>query len=411
MASAVQSIFQRRTEKSWMMIFGLFVYFFFCWGVYSIAVEQIYEVTDPPTISADSGSYYAMAGFHGRGNVDRDSLVTFGGSSLGPVIIALSFRTEFGVACFDCLLFLAVIWWAGMIPGVRREYFAILMAIEPQTLPSLMTLNKEICAIAGLVSFAAYLYSGQRRGRRRGSKWLLAACFLFSLFARWEQIFVPLWYIVMESRWSPMRGKPRRAVIALLLFCSVAWALAVHVLHLNLAGFIKQAQGGGTITRLYSIQEKGGYFLVAFPKIVMNIAGRWLTPMYFVTGYWTDEFNHSWQNQYIGILSSLVMPVVVGTAILKGRFRLGRPLIHLALTYFIFTSINPFVQHRYIYPGYALVALELSRRKEALEPLPPLRGLPPLPPSYRMWEHRIAASLERARLQSDSTRIQAKSSG
>jgi hypothetical protein len=398
----VFTAFGSRTKKSWLIIFVCFVYFAFCLWMYTASVEPLYGTIEPPTIEADSGAYFRMAGLDDPNGVDQGSLVSFGGSSLGPVVTALIFRSQFGVACGDCLLFLATIWWAGLIPGVRREYFAILMAIEPQTIPTLTTLNKEVFAIAGLVSFAAYIYSGQPKGRRRGSKWLLLVCFVCSVFARWEQIVVPLWYIAAESRLSPLRGRPRRAVVALLLCCSAAWAGAVNVLHLNLGGFINQAEGGGTITRLYHIQEKGGYFLVAFPKILMNMLGRLAAPGYFLHDYWTDDFLHSWQNAYLGFLSCLVMSAVVGWTFLRGRFRLSRPLIHLAVIYFIFTSINPFVQHRYIYPGYALIALELARRKEFLEPVRPVPLPPALPPSYRLWEHGNAPGAVRALLQANS---------
>lgn len=384
-----------RSVNSWILILCCIIYFCFCWAIYTMAVEPLYELSSPPAIQADSDTYFAMAGLGNDRGVASDSLVNFGGSSMGPVAIALLCRTRFGVACFDCLLFLVVVYWAGLIPGVRREYFAILMAIEPQTVPTLMTLNKEICAIAGLVAFAAYLYSGRQRGKRHGSRWLLLPVVVFSIFARWEQLLVPMWYLAVESRWSPFRGKPRRAVIALLLILSAAWAFAIHIVHLNLSGFIDQAQGG-TIARLYSIQEKGGYFLVALPKILMNIAGRWVTPGYFLYDYWQVDFAGSWQNAYIGILSSLCMLVVLAYAIFRGRFRVSRPLIHLTVIYFVCTAVNPFIQHRYIYPGYAFVVLELSRRKDSLEPTPVLPKLPSLPPSYRVWEQRAAGAYLRA---------------
>jgi hypothetical protein len=329
--------------------------------------------------------YFARAGLldpNSPGAVDTD-LVSFGGSALGPVTMALIGRNVFGVALINGFLFLLITWWAGMIPGVRREVFLILMAVEPQLLPTLMTLNKEILALSGLVSFAAYIYSRQANAGQKGNKTLLFAGLIFSALARWEQALVPLWYLVIESQRSPVRGKPWRATALLLLLCSIGWTLGVTVLHLDLGGFIVAVEGGGTVAKLYAIQAKGGFFLVALPRIIMNLAGRWVIPTYFLSGYWTEDFNGNLQNQFIGILSSLCMLIVVGYTIVRGRFRLGRPLIHLTLIYFIYTSINPFIQPRYIYPGYVLLAMELSRRKEALEPVKPIKGLPPLAPSYR----------------------------
>jgi hypothetical protein len=77
------------------------------------------------------------------------------------------------------------------------------------------------------------------------------------------------------------------------------------------------------------------------------------------------------------------MLIVLAYVIVRGRFRLDRPLIHLTVIYFICTAINPFIQPRYIFPSYVLLALEMSRKLQALEPVKPLRKLPPLAPSYR----------------------------
>ncbi len=384
MARSVHWVARPRTPTFWLLTFCCLIYFAFCWAIFTVTVEPQYGSLKPPSIEADSSNYFGMAGLGGDDTLNEGSLVAFGGSSLGPVTTALIFRTRFGVACFNCALFLLTVWWAGRIPGVRREVFALLMAIEPQTLPTLMTLNKEIFAIAGLISFAAYLYPLGKTRSGRASKWFLLATFILSMFARWEQVLVIGWYLAVESRWSPVRKKPGKGIVALLIFCSLSWAAAVHVVHINLAGFIEQAQGG-LISRLYAIQADGGYFLVALPKILMNIAGRWTNPTYFLGDYWETDFEGVWQNAYIGILSSLVMLVILGITILRDRFRFGRPLIYFTAIYFICTALNPFIQHRYIYPAYALIVLELARRNESLETVPGsiLRRLPPLPSKYR----------------------------
>ena len=384
MAAPLSGIGRARTPTFWVLTVCCVIYFAFCWGIFTVTVEPQYGSMRPPSIEADSSNYFGLAGLGDEGSVNQGSLVNFGGSSLGPVITALIFRNRFGVAWFNCALFLLVIWWAGRIPGVRREVFAVLMMIEPQLLPTLMTLNKEIFAIAGLMSFAAYLYPVTKTRSGRASKWFLLATFVLSMFARWEQVLVIGWYLIAESKRSPIRNKPAKGIVALLLVCSFAWAAAVHIVHVNLAGFIEQAQGG-VISRLYAIQADGGFFLVALPKILMNIAGRWTSPLYFLGDYWDTDFDGVWQNAYIGILSSLVMLVVVAITIVRDRFRLARPLIYFTATYFVCTALNPFIQHRYIYPAYALIALELARRSELLEPVPAnvLQRLPALPSKYR----------------------------
>ncbi len=380
-----EGLFVSRPAQTWGLIFLICMYLVFCWGLYTIAVEPLYEAANPPTIGADSSAYFDAADDLTKPQTSSATRLSLGGSTLGPGIVGLIFRTPFGVAWFNCALFALTIWWAGRIPGVNRVYFSMLMAVEPQTLPTLMTLNKEMMAIAGLVSFGAYIYGGQERGKRRGSLFFLLVALILSFMGRWQQILILFWYLAMEARWSPFRGKPWRSVWTLLLFISIGWVTALKLLHINLGGFVATVEGGnGMAARLYAVQAKGGFFLIALPKIIMYLAGRWVTPTYFLNDYWTEDWNNSWQNQYIGILGSLYMVLALAYIIMRGRFRLGRPLIYLTLLYYICTATNPFIQPRYVYPAYVLLALEMSRKKDTLEPVKPAWKPPALPPSYRV---------------------------
>ena len=388
------NLFEIRSRKSWLIIFGLFVYFAFCWATYTATVEPLYGDQNPDTISADSAAYFQLAGMQdpsGEGSVDKGSLVSLGGSSLGPVAIAVIFRGAFGVACFNCVLFLVVIWWASKIPGVRGDWFALIMVVNPQTIPTLMTLNKEILAIAGMVAFSRYLYSRGASTGSKSSKSMLFLGIVFSILGRWQQVIIVFWYLAAESRWSPVRGKARWSLVTLLLALSIGYAAVVHILHINLQGFLIQTAGGGTIVRLNHIQDMGGYFLIAPLKILMNIAGRFVTPAYFLHDYWLENFGNSLQNRYIGILASLDMLITIFLLLAMDRLRASRPMIRLAFVYFICTAVNPFVQPRYMYPGFALLALELSRRRSSLEAVQPLPAPPPLPPSYRTEQTALAA--------------------
>ena len=286
MLEGATGFFKTRALRNWLLILSFCFYLAVSWVLYSITVDPMYGMMSPPTIGADSGTYFQMAGLSEAANnsaVDQSSLVNLGGSSLGPVAVALVFRTTFGVACFNVALLLLTIWWAGLIPGVSRELFAFLVAIDLQTIPTLMTLNKEVLAIAGMVAFCVYVYKRRDGSSRLVSRTFLMMAVVLSILARWEQIAILFWYIALQWRRSPLRMRPRTAVVALLLCCSLGYAAAVHVLHVNLEGFVKQAEGGGTISLLYKIQERGGYFLVAAPKILMNMLGQpgysaWILP-------------------------------------------------------------------------------------------------------------------------------------
>ena len=379
-----EGLFVSRPVRIWGLVFLLCMYLVFCWAMYTVAVEPLYEVMNPPAIGADPGAYFEAAEDLTKPKTSSATRLSLGGSTLGPGLVGLVFRTPFGVALFNCVLFAICVWWAGRIPGLNRLRLSILMVIEPQMLPTLMTLNKEMLAIAGLVSFGAYIYSGQNEGKRRGSVFYLIVALILSFMGRWQQMLILFWFLAAESRRSPFRGKPWRSIVALLMFISIGWVTALKVLHIDLGGFVATVEGsGGMAARLYAVQAKGGFFLIALPKIVMYLAGRWVTPAYFLHDYWFEDWYNNWQNQYIGILSSLFMVLMLAYFFIRGRFRMHRPLIYLATIYFICTATNPFIQPRYIYPAYVLLAMELSRRQDVLEPVKPLWKPPAMPPSYR----------------------------
>jgi hypothetical protein len=375
----VRELFPRKPVSSWLVIATLCVYLALCWLAYTAFVEPLFG-NDDYFIAADSGTYFEAAREESAETGGYASQVNLGGSTLGPVIVAKIFRTQLGVAIFNCVLFAICIQASASIPGVKRRTFALLLMANALTLPSLMTLNKEILALAGVVLFAKYLYS------ERKSLWLLGAVFVFSTMARWQQTFFILIYMGLESRFSPFRGKPKRAIAAVLGSISIAWALIASrfptllAAYMALAGLINQ----GTLARLNAIQAKGGFFVVVWPKILMNIGGRLLGTSYILHD-WIHEDFHNLQNSVIGNLHSLVFLALMAFMLIRGRFRLKRPLVFFALIYMIFTAASPFIQNRYEYPAYVLLALEMSRRKESLEPTEPLPRPPALPPSYRIY--------------------------
>ena len=77
------------------------------------------------------------------------------------------------------------------------------MMINPFLMAALITLNKEIFALAGIVVFIRYTCA------RKFRLWWLGLALVLSLFARWQQMAVILIYVLLESRISPVRGRPR----------------------------------------------------------------------------------------------------------------------------------------------------------------------------------------------------------
>ena len=364
-------LLEARPLRTWLSIGVVGVYIALCWMIYSVTVSNAYANLIPYTIEADSGAYFAAAGvnqYAGEGGTQFADQVSLGGSVIGPAVIALIFRTPLNVAIFNCALFGLSLYVAGSIPGVRRRVFAVLMVLNALTLSALMTLNKEILALAGMVFFAKYLYSKKR------PLWLLGVVFIISTMARWQQTAFMIIYLVLQARPSPFRNRPKWGIATVIGFFSVAWAVIAWRFSSLLSAYmaLQQEITTGTVARLNAVQAHGGFFVVVWPKLLMNLAGRLVQVDYVLHG-WVESDFHELQNSILGNLHSVAMLTLLAVTIYKGRFRLARPMIHFAFVYMMLSAISPLIQNRYEYPAYVLLALEMARKEESLEPVEPMR--------------------------------------
>jgi hypothetical protein len=379
--------FRPKPLISWLAIGGLCLYLSLCWIWYTFSVEPLYGFPKVYSIVADSNAYFLAAGIDPVGGQSSGAVSTdqigLGGSVIGPAIVATIFRNEFGVAIFNCFLFAFSVWAASSVPGLKKRVFVFLLMADALTVPALLTLNKEILALAGCALFAKYLYAKKNR------KVLMFFCLVISTMARWQQTAFILIFMFMRSR-KVFRNRPKTVVFVLLMFLSAAWAAIAWRFSGLLASYtaLESSITTGTIARLNSLQNKGGFFLAVWPKVLMNVSGRLLQVNYFLTEWIHSDF-HELQNTVIGNLHSLVMLALLGVMIVRGRFRLGRPLVHFALFYMIFSSVSPLIQNRYEYPAYVLLAMEMSRKKESLEPLKTMKLLAMIP-SYQVMQSRAA---------------------
>jgi hypothetical protein len=357
------SLFRPKPVGSWMAIGTVLFFFLLCWAAFFAFVEPAWEGTPTQRIEADSSTYFVIAGLLPETDAysSNSQLISFRGNLFGPVLIAKTLRNPFFVVIFNCLLFVAMTQTAGLIPGVRRRIFCLLMALNAQTLVSIATLNKEILASFGLVALMA-----SRLGNRH-RKLLLFVAFTLSLMARWEQVAIVLIFILLESRFSPFRNRHKLSLLSVTLALGVAYSLAIRLIGFDLASFLAQAEGAGILTTLNKIQASFGFPLVVIPKAMLNLFNRTITPTYFFSDAYLSEGFGDLSNQVIIHLQCLAMTVLFVAAVWKRRLLLSRPIPYFMALYVIVTSLSPFVQARYEYPIYALLCIELARTKESFD--------------------------------------------
>jgi hypothetical protein len=352
---APPSIFAPRPVRVWLVI-GLFaVYLIVSYFIFFQAVAPVANFHFQPLIQADSGTYWEASGVRTTNFADRIAAGADASSNLfGPVLEAELLRTDFNVAVFNCLLFVFCLSILRSTPQFDRGTFLLLMMMNPFLIVSMITLNKEIFALSGILVFVRY--TGAKRFR---AVWLAIALVL-SLFARWQQVLVLLLYVLYQSKISPVRGRPRWGVAITVLGFTVGYGLIYRLVPFFFAALLAQAEGGHTILILDNIQANFGFPLVAIPKIMMNCLGRFVTPAYFLRDYFFGDFS-DWLGQIILPVHTLLLSVLLAGMMFSRKLRLQHAPVYLLVLYLLMTAVNPMVQPRYEYAAYVLLCLEASR--------------------------------------------------
>jgi hypothetical protein len=321
-------------------------------------------------LGADSPTYWEAAQYRDE-HAYHSNLVSFSHNFLGPVMIAELCRDGLVVVIFNILLFFLSVEIACTIPGVDRYWLVFLLVICPETLPVLSTLNKEILVLVSALLLAKYVYAPRR-------SWvLLGLVLLASLLARWEQIAIILAFLFLRRRGSLGDRKPYLGLASMIAALTVIYPLILRIPGSHLGAFTQYTKGANTIAKLDNIQNNFGFPLVIVPKIILDICGELLRPKTF----W-GEFDiygiGDVHKMFIIPLFSISLIVLLVLAYRRGMLNPHRPIAFLILIYLIMTSITPFVQPRYNYFVYVLLALEFAKEvgkaKQKLKP--PAKNVP-----------------------------------
>jgi hypothetical protein len=351
------ALFRARPVAVWLVLGLLIVIGILSTGLFFETVAPVADFSFQPSVQADSDTYWQISGLksgtlfneHPDNNSDAGAL-----NSFGPVLQAKLFRTDLGVMLSNVALFAFALWIVGTMPEFDRGMFTLLLLLNPMLVSAIITLNKEIFGLVGLIVFVRYMTAKRYRGL------LLLLALLISLGAHWQQAAVMLFLACIDSRISPFRNKPRAGIVILLLFFTFSYTVVYHIAPVVFAGLLAQAQGGRTIWLLDRIQGNFGFPLVVIPKILLNVMGRFITPWYFLHDYWTAEF-WNWFDQIFIQFQELLTTLLLFGLLFTGKLKLRHAPVYLLAAYLILTAVNPMVQPRYEYPAYVLLCLEASR--------------------------------------------------
>jgi hypothetical protein len=353
-------LLEPRSLNKWLCIWLLCFYLAFCMSCFFLIEQPRINHETYARFGADSPTYWEAVEYGTQHADSGGNLVSFTGNLLGPIAIGRILKSGLAVALFDILLFFISVEVACSIPGVDRYVFVFLLALNAETAPALVTLNKEILVLLSAMMLAKYIYSEKR-------SWFLLGMTLFaSLFARWEQIAIILMFVFLRRKGSFFRRNPRLAVLSVIATLTVIYPLIARLPGSGIRAFTQYTKGANTIVKLNDIQANFGFPIVLVPKLIMDVFGELLRPLTFLSEFGRFGIGDL-HSMFIIPMFSIALIAVLAISYYKGKLNPGRPIGLIVLIYLIVTAVTPFVQPRYNYFVYVLLCLELAKKDEPEE--------------------------------------------
>jgi uncharacterized membrane protein YagU involved in acid resistance len=345
----------KATIGRWILLWMIAGYLSLCIWLFFAYAKPSFLGGNHLKIGADSATYLAVAGVIPDSSINTAEvqLVSISGNLLGPVAIARLIPSLLGIALFDLALFVACLWIANSLPGVKLGYFFWAVALNPLTTPSLLTLNKEILSFFSIMLLMLYI------SREPRSRILLAGALFAALMARWEQAIITVFFLLLEHRKSPLRGRPLLVLALMVLAITVSYPLVVNAGVVGVASLIGMGAEGNVMPKLNDIQAHYGFPIIFGPKILLNLWGNALRPSYFWTDYLKGDFSDI-QNFYAIPFHEVATFILCLIAAFKRKLSLQKASVYWMAIYVVATAATPLFQPRYQFAVYILLCLEIS---------------------------------------------------
>lgn len=287
-------------------------------------------------------------------------LISVGANLFGPLLILKVLGGDrFLVYLFNVVCLTAAFAVVVRTFPVNRVQFLFYLMLTPLMFTSLLSINKEIVAVAAIAFFAAYYRSGRR--------WQLVVGLITSFLVRWQMTLFMLTFMAVASPLNPWR---RRRLLSVFLLTAAISVVYVHNLRtfqrldqVALLGAQQATEGSGLYRIFQTAQNHYGYVLVFIPKTLHQMVGP-ISRVDRVT-----EVENFFNNDVI--FSHCVATVILLlVALWRRRIRLDLDPIYIAVVYAAVFGLSPIFSPRYFLPIYVLVAIAISLRSAA-RPAPP----------------------------------------
>jgi hypothetical protein len=335
-------------EPFHLLILTSYLLFSFVFYIY-VAEPALIGETDF-RVWADADLYEVTADLY-EGVSDLIGIDT---NRFGPVmIVSLLNNNYFYIYLFNCLILLVSFYLINSTGDINGSKLLFYLLINPMLFISLMSVNKEILSLLFAALLLSYLKNHQ-------TKYLLL-CLLVSFFVRWQLTIFLLIYLLLISPFLKMNTNRFKALSCLLIIISAVYIMAAEQFDTVMDAAILytdiDASGSGLVMRLNDLQLKYGYFLVFIPKIFQNLFGSIMRISAIFD--WSDFYNN-----FIVATQSILFAVMAILLIVKKKLNIYNDIFYLAIIYSILFALSPFVQNRYFFVVYVVLAVLLANKNE-----------------------------------------------
>ena len=297
---------------------------------------------------ADSSTYHELA----RGELDHvesaADMIGVAGNFLGPFVLLRAVGNDYyGVMVINAALLVIAVMTMARTLGMSAPHYLLLLLINPITVSSVLSVNKEILS---LICLALLL----RAFAVRSIPLFLLATAL-SVLVRWQLTLVVLLMALMLSRANLLRERRTTSIFVLLVALSaidVALAPVLEPSRLVFELAADEYEGSGLYQSLVSLQDLGLYILVFPIKAAHLLFGMGLRLDRLVAPQ--NIYNDVWQ--LLHSTTSLLLFVALWR---RGRLTLRNDLVYLSVIYTVIFALTPIYTPRYFFPVFVLWAAAL----------------------------------------------------
>lgn len=277
-------------------------------------------------------------------------------NTFGPVVLGfVTNNNPYLIWVINLVIYFICANYLIKILDLKIPYFHLLVYLNLITWISIVTLNKEIFIFASLASLIYYLNNKNLLS--------LTLVILSGFLVRWQMVLFSLVVIVLLSRVYMPKDNRKFNLISLLLGLSI-------LLPIYLSDYISSIQywrnysisihGEGTgLYEYWTMMDANFLYIISFPFKLLH-----LTVLNAIDFLIFPKINLDYFHNFSEILQSFAFIYLYFIIFIKkGLRKLNNDILYITIIYFIIFVVVQYFTPRYLFGGYILLCILISREK------------------------------------------------